>query len=77
MHCTVHYKEQLVLLDGTLFFSSVPYDCENACIKDPTCTTFTFSGKTCQTFSGKVSTMRPYKVCPKPNCMWGVCRAAT
>ncbi|CAI5464567.1 unnamed protein product [Closterium sp. Yama58-4] len=73
MICEKHKGQQLMVMDGNLFFTGNVEKCEGACIKDSSCLMYTFSGLSCQLFTANM-TARPVKACFSRKCQWGKCR---
>ncbi|CAI5524759.1 unnamed protein product [Closterium sp. Naga37s-1] len=73
MICEKHKGQQLMVMDGNLFFTGSVEKCESACIKDASCLLYTFSGLSCQLFTANM-TARPVKACFSRKCQWGKCR---
>ncbi|CAI5999503.1 unnamed protein product [Closterium sp. NIES-65] len=73
MICEKHKGQQLMVMDGNLFFTGNVEKCEGSCIKDSSCLMYTFSGLSCQLFTANM-TARPVKACFSRKCQWGKCR---
>ncbi|CAI7893057.1 unnamed protein product [Closterium sp. NIES-53] len=73
MICEIHKGQQLMVMDGNLFFTGNVEKCESSCIKDSSCLMYTFSGLSCQLFTANM-TARPVKACFSRKCQWGKCR---
>ncbi|GJP85923.1 hypothetical protein CLOP_g16014 [Closterium sp. NIES-67] len=71
--CEVHKKQQLLIMDGNLFFTNKLDQCESSCIADASCLYYTFSGLSCQLFTANM-TIKPSGTCFSRKCQWGKCR---
>ncbi|CAI5461017.1 unnamed protein product [Closterium sp. Yama58-4] len=75
IECEAHKNEQLVIMDGNLFFTNKLDQCEGSCIGDANCLYYTFSGLSCQLFTANM-TIKPTKRCFSRKCQWAKCRDA-